>query len=62
VKPTSVQRNFAIRTWLSGAGLALAQQFAKFGVVGVTAFVIDVGLFNVNIQSVFSAALVGGTG
>jgi len=47
VKPTSVQRNFAIRTWLSGAGLALAQQFAKFGVVGVTAFVIDVGLFNV---------------
>src|SRR6476659_2710411 len=33
--------------WLRGAGLALARQFAKFGVVGAVAYVIDVGVFNV---------------
>lgn len=32
--------------WLQGAGLALARQFAKFGVVGAVAYVIDVGMFN----------------
>ncbi len=34
-------------TWLRGAGLALARQLAKFGLVGAAAFVVDVGLFNV---------------
>jgi len=32
--------------WLRGAGLALARQFAKFGVVGAVAYVIDVAVFN----------------
>jgi putative flippase GtrA len=32
--------------WLRGAGLALARQFAKFGVVGAVAYVVDVGVFN----------------
>jgi len=34
-------------TWLRETGLALARQFAKFGVVGAVAYVVDVGLFNV---------------
>ncbi len=34
-------------TWLRDTGLALARQFAKFGVVGAVAYVVDVGVFNV---------------
>lgn len=34
-------------TWLRGAGLSLARQFAKFGVVGAGAYVVDVIMFNV---------------
>ena len=33
--------------WLQGAGLALARQLAKFGVVGAVAYVVDVGVFNI---------------
>jgi len=47
VSTTSAPRSLALRTWLRGAGLALFRQLAKFGVVGLTAYVIDVSLFNV---------------
>jgi putative flippase GtrA len=32
--------------WLQGAGLALVRQFAKFGVVGACALVVDISVFN----------------
>ena len=44
--PTARPEN-AILSWLRGAGLALARQLAKFGVVGICAYVIDVSLFNI---------------
>lgn len=47
MNPLSSPRESPIRSWLAVKGLALAQQFAKFGVVGLTAFMIDVGLFNI---------------
>ncbi len=44
--PTTEPPVAALRTWLRGAGPALARQFAKFGVVGIVALTVDVGVFN----------------
>lgn len=33
-------------TWLRGAGMSLARQLAKFGVVGAVAYLVDVTAFN----------------
>ncbi len=43
---TTEPRSTALRNWLLGAGLAFVRQFAKFGVVGMVALTVDVGLFN----------------
>jgi putative flippase GtrA len=49
----------ALSTWVRGAGLALARQFAKFGVVGVVALTVDVGLFNLLLYVGSSPVLAG---
>lgn len=45
--------------WVRGAGLALARQLAKFGVVGGCAFLIDVTVFNVLLYGGQSPLLAG---
>lgn len=58
---TSTARQLANSTmhWVRGAGLALARQIAKFGVVGGVAFFIDVTVFNVLLYAGESPILEG---
>jgi putative flippase GtrA len=56
---TNPSRASSLMQWVRGAGLALARQIAKFGVVGGIAFFIDVTVFNILLYAGESPILAG---
>ena len=56
---TTPRRTNSLVQWVRGAGLALARQLAKFGVVGGCAFIIDVTVFNILLYAGSSPVLAG---